>query len=185
MPLPPRAGRRHSPLRRAPAWLLVAGTLRVPDEGGSTPAALADAEIGVPQVTGTVTTANGVAIPNATVSIERRSGNAAPYAYQPVAVLPAGSVSAQVNSVQTAADGTYSFSAPAPTGATTYIIGAVANGYETQYFNNKTVKDLADSFTFSAPGTATDFSPRLAAVSGAISGTVTRQDVLNAQKRMI
>jgi peptidoglycan/LPS O-acetylase OafA/YrhL len=39
-------------------WLLVAGTLRVPEDGstGGTPQAVADAEVGVPELDGTVTT---------------------------------------------------------------------------------------------------------------------------------
>ncbi len=42
-------------------WLLVAGTLHVPATSGRTPAALADAAVGVPEVSGDVTTVPGAA----------------------------------------------------------------------------------------------------------------------------
>ncbi len=100
-------------------------------------------------ITGQVKTASGSPIQGVTVSVEYPSTNASGQTVWN---------EVQATRATTAADGTYTANVPPTTDTRTYVVGFLAPGFRTQYFDAKSSREAATqvSATFAAPRAGVD-----------------------------
>lgn len=174
------AVRYQSPVDAVAYWKSAGvATTDIAQAGTVTSSASADATASAPlfsrTIKGTVTTSNGIPIPNVTVTVEKRIGTGAPFAYNAAATAP--------SSVVTDADGVYSLSVAQ---ASNLVLGFTSSAYNTAYYKTSSTttatKDDAAVVPFAATGTPVTFNPKLSLKQGSVTGTVTRGDAVTAPK---